>query len=145
MTAFPATLRAAFAAFLLAGPAVAGLGSLAFSFHPAEAAGPSPFVPGLTDVPAMPGLAAAESEPLVFDKPGGRIVQTLLSGSVPRKAVLAFYDQTLPQLGWRRTAERVFIREGEELRLEFVTAAERTATERTATERTTVRFTLNPR
>ncbi len=145
MTAFPATLRAACAAFLLAGPAVAGLGSLAFPCHPAEAAGlppasPPRFVPGLTDVPAMPGLAAAESEPLIFDKPGGRIVQTLLSGSVPRKAVLAFYDQTLPQLGWRRTAERVFVREGEELRLEFVTAA--TAP---AGDRTTVRFTLNPR
>lgn len=149
MTALPATLRAALAALLLAGPALAGLGSLAFSAVPAHAAqsataptAPTPapakaaaFVPGLPDVPAMPGLDAAEAEPLVFDKPGGRIVQAVLSGTVPRNAVLAFYDQTLPQLGWRRTAERLFVREGEELRLEFVPAKGRTS----------VRFTLNPR
>ncbi|WP_247872234.1 hypothetical protein [Azospirillum sp. TSO35-2] len=87
----------------------------------------------------MPGLASAESEPLVFDKPGGRIVQTVLAGAVPRQAVLAFYDQTLPQLGWRRTAERVFVREGEELRLEFPQAAA------SAKSATAVRFTLTPR
>ncbi|SMH56729.1 hypothetical protein [Azospirillum agricola] len=90
----------------------------------------------------MPGLSAAEAEPLVFDKPGGRIVQAVLSGAVPRNAVLAFYDQTLPQLGWRRTAERVFVREGEELRLEF-TGTVKSAAARA--EPTTIRFTLNPR
>lgn len=143
MTALPALLRAASAAFLLAGPAVAGLGSFLVPIPPALAAPPAvadsgPFVPGFTDVPVMPGLATAESEPLVFDKPGGRIVQAVLSGQVPRQAVLAFYDQTLPQLGWRRTADRVFVREGEELRLEFPQPASRKAA-------TAVRFTLTPR
>jgi hypothetical protein len=131
-------LRAASAAFLLAGPAVAGLGSFLVPISPAQAADSGPFVPGFTDVPVMPGLASAESEPLVFDKPGGRIVQAVLSGEVPRQAVLAFYDQTLPQLGWRRTADRVFVREGEELRLEFPKPAGRQAA-------TAVRFTLTPR
>ncbi|MBP2301901.1 hypothetical protein [Azospirillum picis] len=139
MTAFPALLRAASAALLLAGPAVAGLGSLPFPIpplvSPAAAAEAGPFVPGLTDVPVMPGLASAESEPLVFDKPGGRIVQAVLAGRVPRPAVLAFYDQTLPQLGWRRTRDRIYVREGEELRLEFPAAAPDTA----------VRFILTPR
>ncbi|WP_236783687.1 hypothetical protein [Azospirillum humicireducens] len=97
-----------------------------------------PFVPGFTDVPVMPGLATAESEPLVFDKPGGRIVQAVLSGEVPRQAVLAFYDQTLPQLGWRRAGDRLFVREGEELRLEFPQQAKSKAA-------TAVRFTLTPR
>lgn len=142
MTAFSATLRATLGVLLLAGPAIAGLGSLAFPFIPAtaSAASParaSPFVPGLADVPAMPGLSSAETEPLVFDKPGGRIVQAMLSGPVKRNAVLAFYDQTLPQLGWKRAAERVFVRDGEELRLEFPTAP--------ASGQTIVRFTLNPR
>lgn len=136
-------LRAASAAFLLAGPAVAGLGSFLVPIPPALAAQPAvaesgPFVPGTADVPVMPGLAAAESEPLVFDKPGGRIVQAVLSGEVPRQAVLAFYDQTLPQLGWRRTADRVFVREGEELRLEFPKPAGGQVA-------TAVRFTLTPR
>jgi len=146
MTAFPAKLRAALAALLLAGPAVAGLGSLAFPSIPADAAEAQPFVPGLPDVPAMPGLRAAEAEPLVFDKPGGRIVQAVLSGAVPRSAVLAFYDQTLPQLGWRRASERVFVREGEELRLEFTPAKAGTAKSGAKpADGTTIRFTLNPR
>ncbi len=135
-------LRAASAAFLLAGPAVAGLGSFLIPIPQAVAADSGPFVPGTTDVPVMPGLASAESEPLVFDKPGGRIVQAVLSGEVPRQAVLAFYDQTLPQLGWRRTADRVFVREGEELRLEFPKPAGQGAGQKAATA---VRFTLTPR
>lgn len=138
MTAFSATLRATLGALLLAGPAVAGLGSLAFPFIPASASAASPFVPGLADVPAMPGLDPVDAEPLVFDKPDGRIVQAVLSGMVPRGAVLAFYDQTLPQLGWRRAAERSFVREGEGLRLDFVATG-------ASSDKTTVRFTLTPR
>ncbi|CAO3416278.1 hypothetical protein [Azospirillum endophyticum] len=146
-------LRAASAAFLLAGPAVAGLGSFLVPIPPALAADSGPFVPGTADVPVMPGLASAESEPLVFDKPGGRIVQAVLSGQVPRQAVLAFYDQTLPQLGWRRTADRVFVRDGEELRLEFPQAAQKAAQKaaQLAPQQakpaagTAVRFTLTPR
>ncbi|RJF81689.1 hypothetical protein D3877_16340 [Azospirillum cavernae] len=145
MTAFSATLRATLGALLLAGPAVAGLGSLAFPFIPASASAASPsasaaspFVPGLADVPAMPGLDPVDAEPLVFDKPDGRIVQAVLSGMVPRGAVLAFYDQTLPQLGWRRAAERSFVREGEGLRLDFVATG-------APSDKTTVRFTLTPR
>lgn len=132
MTASSATLRAALAALLLAGPAVAGLGGLPYSINPANAAEAARFVPGLGDVPAMPGLAATGEEPLVFDKPDGRIVQAVLTGRVDRKAVTAFYDQTMPQLGWTRTAERTFIREGEELRLEFA-------------GNSSVRFVLKPR
>ncbi|RTR17868.1 hypothetical protein EJ903_17210 [Azospirillum griseum] len=138
MTAFSATLRATFGALLLAGPAVAGLGSLAFPLLPAAAVAASPFVPGLADVPAMPGLEPVDAEPLVFDKPDGRIVQVVLSGMVPRGAVLAFYDQTLPQLGWSRAAEQRFVREGEGLRLDFVTGSG-------SSDRTTLRFTLTPR
>lgn len=132
MTASSATLRAALAALLLAGPAVAGPGGLPFSVNPANAAEAARFVPGLGDVPAMPGLAATGEEPLVFDKPDGRIVQAVLTGRVDRKAVTTFYDQTMPQLGWTRTAERTFIREGEELRLEFAGTS-------------SVRFVLKPR
>jgi len=143
-------LRAASAAFLLAGPAVAGLGSFLIPIPQAvaaqlAAAESGPFVPGTTDVPVMPGLASAESEPLVFDKPGGRIVQAVLSGEVPRQAVLAFYDQTLPQLGWRRAADRVFVRDGEELRLEFPQAAQKAKAATGTATGTAVRFTLTPR
>ncbi len=133
----PASARAALAALLLAGPAFAGLAGPSLPARAAETAG---FMSGLGDVPVMPGLAPAEEEPLVFDKPGGRIAQSVMAGRVDRKAVLAFYNQTMPQLGWARMADTRFVREGEELRLEFVT---RGAAAQAG--RTTVRFILTPR
>ncbi|WP_448203709.1 hypothetical protein [Azospirillum sp. sgz302134] len=156
MTAPSATARAALAALLLAGPAFAGLVGYP---PPAGATESTRFVAGMGDVPVMPGLAPAEEEPLVFDKPGGRIAQSVMSGRVDRKAVLAFYDQTMPQLGWKRSPDakgpdgrgtdtRVaatrFQREGEELRLEFVdTGAGAGAAAKAGV--TTVRFSLIPR
>ncbi|WP_207460353.1 hypothetical protein [Azospirillum sp. SYSU D00513] len=150
MTEFPVTFRAARpgpAALLLAGLALAGAG-VPWPPGPALAAGAAPtaaaeeaFVSGLGDVPAMPGLTPAESEPLVFDKPSGRIAQALLQGPVERRAILTFYGRSLPQLGWTRLADTQYAREGEELRLEFVEP--RGAPVRPA--RTFVRFTLSPR
>lgn len=98
-------------------------------------AAPPAFLPGLGDVPAMPGLAAAE--PMVFDKPAGRIVETVASGGVERGAIAAFYAAALPQLGWTRVTDAQFQREGEELRLEYP--------RQTRPGQTTVRFVLTPR
>ncbi len=147
MTAPSATARAALAALLLAGPAIAGLAGYPL---PAGATESSRFVTGLGDVPVMPGLTPAEEEPLVFDKPDGRIAQTVMRGSVDRKAILSFYNQTMPQLGWKRGpdgsgpngkgAATRFTREGEELRLEFVDTGRTTAKAGV----TTVRFSLLP-
>ena len=144
MTALPATARAALAALLLAGPAFAGLAGSALPSRASETTG---FVTGLGDVPAMPGLTPAEEEPLVFDKPDGRIAQSVMAGRVERKAVLAFYNQTMPQLGRSRAPQRAggtasFLREGEELRLEFVEPARAAAPKAGAT---VVRFSLIPR
>lgn len=137
MMAPPAFARAVFAAFLLAGPAFAGLAGVSL---PAGASESTRFVTGLGDVPVMPGLAPAEEEPLVFDKPDGRIAQSVMAGRVDRKAVLAFYNQTMPQLGWKRTSDTNYVREGEELRLEFVKTGRPVPP-----GQTTVRFTLSPR
>lgn len=126
MTAPSATVRSALRALLIAGFALAG-GVCSAPVLAAEAA----FVAGMGDVPVMPGLTAGGEEPLVFDKPNGRIVETVLHGRVERKAVLDFYARTLPQLGWKRAADTRFQREAEELRLEFANG--------------TVRFVLMPR
>lgn len=104
----------------------------------AAAADPAQFVTGMGDVPAMPGLSAAENGALVFDKPGGRIVESVMQGRVERKAVLGFYAQTMPQLGWKRIGDTRFEREGEQLRLEFPGGPAKADT-------TTVRFVLIPR
>jgi hypothetical protein len=84
----------------------------------AESFGPG-YVPGTEDVPLMPGLAADDGAALIFDKPQGRIVEAAARGAVSRDAVLAFYQRSLPQLGWQPTGERRFQREGERLSLDF--------------------------
>ena len=91
------------------------------------------FVPGIADLPLMPGLGAAADDAFVFDSPSGRIVQASATGAVTRARVEAFYAETLPQLGWRRDGAG-WRREGEVLRLEI--AAEGAAV--------TVRFDLSP-
>ncbi len=69
------------------------------------------------DVPLMPGLSENPDEATVFDKPGGRIVQAVASGRLDRQALLAFYGQTLPQLGWQPASASRFTREAEALTL----------------------------
>jgi len=58
------------------------------------------YVTGSDDVPLMSGLTEVPGSGLVFDKPGGRIVEIQASGSVSSSQVAAFYNSTLPQLGW---------------------------------------------
>ncbi len=77
------------------------------------------YVAGIADLPLMPGLEALPDSGVVFDKPGGRIVEAFAQGSVSPQAVTAFYDETLPQLGWRREAPGAYLREGERLQLAF--------------------------
>lgn len=73
------------------------------------------YVAGVADVPLMPGLREVPGHSLVFDKPGGRLVEAVAVGSVDRAEVTAFYTATLPQLGWLLTSELSFIREEEGL------------------------------
>ncbi len=77
------------------------------------------FFSRLEDVPVMPGLQPAEDAGIEFDTPSGRIVEAYAIGTVARKAVLDFYRQTLPQLGWSAGAGNAFRREGESLRIDF--------------------------
>ena len=81
------------------------------------------YVAGIPDLPLMPGLKALPDSGLVFDKPGGRIVEAFAvrdSGSrMTLQSVIAFYDKTLPQLGWRREAPGAYLREGERLKLDL--------------------------
>ena len=85
----------------------------------AQDAAASRFVPGFEDLPLMPGLETVPDSGLVFDKPHGRIVQAVVTGRLRRGAVLAFYAETLPQLGWTARDKQSYRREGESLRIEF--------------------------
>ena len=78
------------------------------------------YIAEVEDLPLMPGLAEVEGAGVIFDKPDGRIVEAYAQGEVGREAVLAFYRQTLPQLGWRATGAATFRREREALSLDFL-------------------------
>jgi hypothetical protein len=88
-------------------------------------AGAAGFVEGVEDLPLMDGLESEPGSAVVFDKPGGRIIETFAVGKVAKADAVAFYEATLPQLGWARARKKAkppalaFEREGETLRLEF--------------------------
>lgn len=97
--------------FVLSAP-VSGL----LTIRPAWAA--DAFVEGFEDLPLMPGLKQVAGSAVAFDSPYGRIVESVARGNVAPGGVLSFYDRTLPQLGWTRTAPGEFRREGEALSLD---------------------------
>src|SRR5690348_16480802 len=86
---------------------------------PLGAAFADAFVPGTEDVPLMPGLAPVAGSSVVFDKTEGRIVEAQAAGKVTRAAARAFYDASLPRLGWTALGTDAWRREGEVLRLDY--------------------------
>ncbi len=90
---------------------------LALATNQARAA--SAFLGGFDDLPLMPGMSELQGELMTFDSPTGRIVENSAVGNVNKQAVEAFYRTTLPQLGWKQTGPRLYVREDEILRLEY--------------------------
>ncbi|WP_259781533.1 hypothetical protein [Aestuariispira ectoiniformans] len=77
------------------------------------------FVPGSEDLPLMDALSIQDKDAVVFDDPEGRIVEAFATGTVSEDEVLAFYRNTLPELGWQQLSATSFSREDETLTLEF--------------------------
>lgn len=75
------------------------------------------FFSAVDDLPLMPGLTEQPAESMVFDKPGGRIVEVVARGAVSITAVRDFYRATLPRLGWQTVGDDHWRRDDEELRL----------------------------
>ena len=90
---------------------------LALPFGAAMAQTQSGFLSGIPDLPLMPGLQEAPASGLVFDKPGGRIVEAFAAGRVAPGKVTDFYASTLPQLGWQPGPVGSYLRDGEKLSL----------------------------
>jgi len=107
---------------LLAGPAASG----------ARAEG---FLTAIPDLPLAPGLVELTDRGVIFDKPGGRIVEAYAQGGIAGAAVRRFYGDTLPQLGWQALSADSYLREGEQLDVAILTESGGTL----------VRFTLRPR
>lgn len=84
------------------------------------AAAAAEFVPGVDDLPLMPGLEANAAASTAFETPTGRIVEAEAQGrGVSEAEVRRFYAGTLPALGWKRVDDRHYERAGERLSLGF--------------------------
>lgn len=59
------------------------------------------FLTGSEDVPLMEGLAEIPDTRIIFDTPGGRIVDVDTKGTVSADDVADFYRESLPALGWK--------------------------------------------
>lgn len=83
------------------------------------------FFSDIADLPVMPGLIEDEAAGMAFDRPDGRIVQAVASGHVSPDAVLAFYQASLPSLGWQAvpTEKQIFQRGEERLQLSIEAVA----------------------
>lgn len=86
------------------------------------AAAPARFFSSMQDVPLVTGLTELSDQTVTFDKPEGRIIESVAeieSGSFD--SVKKSYETTLPQLGWNKIAENSYARESEFLHLNFET------------------------
>ncbi len=85
-------------------------------------ASPARFFSSMQDVPVVAGLTELQDQSVTFDKPEGRIVESVAEIETGSFAgIRKLYDETLPQLGWSRIAENSYAREGEFLHLNFET------------------------
>ena len=76
------------------------------------------FLQALNDIPLMPGLYEILEEEVIFDQPGGRIVEAeAVAENTQASEIKSFYNRILPQLGWKSVGQDSFIRAGEALRI----------------------------
>jgi len=90
---------------------------LCFLLAPAIADAADAFFTDLEELPIMSGLVENQAAAVTFETANGRIIEVEASGAVKAAAVLAFYGETLPQLGWTKAADGIFERDQERLML----------------------------
>lgn len=95
---------------------IEALAKQAAPFTPA----PAKFFSSMQDIPLVPGLGELPDQTVSFDKPEGRIVESVAEIETGNAALIkGAYEETLPQLGWRRTADNSYVRGKESLTLAF--------------------------
>ncbi len=76
------------------------------------------YLVGASDLPLAAGLKEQPDKGAVFDTPLGSIVTAYATGYNKPQAVLDFYDDTLPQLGWERDKSGTYHRKKQTLPLD---------------------------
>lgn len=77
------------------------------------------FFSALHDIPVMSGLTEMQDS-TAYDKPEGRIIDVFaITNNHSEKNIIAYYNETLPQLGWGATSPTRFYRAKEILTLSF--------------------------
>ncbi len=92
------------------------LASCLFLVLAAPARADQAYLSELEDLPLAPGLVEHPGG-VLFDSPGGRIIDATADGDTTVAAVTGFYSQTLPALGWSRQADGSYRRDTERLRI----------------------------
>jgi len=78
------------------------------------------FFTALQDIPLKPGLVELSDQTLVFDKPQGRIVESIAKiENGTDNDIRLYYKQSLPQLGWEYKDTGLYSRKQEHLHLSF--------------------------
>jgi len=84
------------------------------------------YITDVEDIPLPSGFETDEEKTTIYDAPSGRIIEAYASGKASPKDVIAFYENTLPQLGWKKKVgfagggvRMRFDREGEQLRVDI--------------------------
>ncbi len=78
------------------------------------------FFSALQDVPIMSGLEELIDQTISFDKPEGRIIESLaVMHDITQRQLLDFYELTLPQFGWGMVDSNLFFRKNEFLEINF--------------------------
>lgn len=104
---------------ILAGVLALTLGQATPAFAGGPENGATVFIEGTEDIPLMPGLEEDVDASTTFDTPQGRLLEAYAIGAMSRQQVLRFYQETMPQLGWKRKGENTYFREGEMLTIDF--------------------------
>lgn len=78
------------------------------------------FFTALQDIPLKPGLVELSDQTLIFDKPQGRIVESIAEiENGTQDDIRLYYAQSLPQLGWEQEGKGAYSRKQERLKLTF--------------------------
>jgi hypothetical protein len=78
------------------------------------------YLSAVDDLPLAAGLTEQKDKTTVFDAPVGKLVTAYATGTVKAADVVVFYDTTLPQLGWQKTASGTYHRKAQTLKIDVL-------------------------